>query len=245
MADEEPSVESSSDLPHVELAKLSDDEFLRWGEECRKEFERRFLEPRQNDDPNAGHMEPGAARETEAPGSEAAAEQVFSPAVADAFKNTLPSECTDECRKECRKKLESLADYGCHPARVVEYLVSLREADSRHGRLQGDPSRMTRDKVLSLVNRTDRVADDWDIIFNSPFGEEVLREAPSSDPSASEDEFAHIPQRLHLLAKWAWDIWRQTVHLQRPLYDDILAELLVYVELCTGEPHLNELAILV
>jgi hypothetical protein len=113
-----------------------------------------------------------------------------------------------------------------------------------HSDLQG-AARMDSLKLKTLLAKTRWVAREWEKQFLTPFGKAVRESATWNDPTATEQEFFRLPQRLLSVAVWASDIHRTTKHRQRPLYDDTLATLIEYVKLKTGSFHDRQVSALV
>jgi hypothetical protein len=125
-------------------------------------------------------------------------------------------------------------------------IARLRLAFEHHAvSLRKDPDRMRWEKLRPIVSRANHTTRDLEHLFGSHFGQEVLEFASRCEPSDNRAEFENIPQRLRLLASWAQTIYRKTSHGKRPLYDDALADLVVYVEVATKEGHDKEIAALV
>jgi hypothetical protein len=126
------------------------------------------------------------------------------------------------------------------------HIERLRLAFEHHTvSLRKDPDRMNWEELRGFVSRANREARDLDHLFGTHFGQEVLGAACQSDPSAKRAEFENIPQSLRLLASWTQTIHRKTLHGKRPLYDDALADLVVFVEVAAKEGHDQEIVALV
>lgn len=145
----------------------------------------------------------------------------------------------------CLKDWNALVDAGCPEEKLSLFVVAVREAFKHHRRLQDDGARMNARRLRSLVDKTRWVAREWRQVFQSPFGREVLGLAKVGDPFALKEEFLNLPRRLDLLANSAKKIHSGTKHQRRPVYDDALAELTVFVKAHTHKYHDKEVSALV
>jgi transcriptional regulator with XRE-family HTH domain len=193
--------------------------------------------------------EPGPPPSSDPPGDEpkfsaqtlqriAEAEKRFPPALVPAFREKLPEECRE-------MSFDVLVQAGSNALQLVLYLHDLSCTYRYHEELQKDSPRMTRDQMRSLVERTCRVAEEWEELLHSPFGEVILAEARRSDPLSTPEEFLNTPPRNLALARALNNIHGGTASKRRPMYDDTLAELLCYIQIATKKQHLKEASILV
>jgi hypothetical protein len=147
--------------------------------------------------------------------------------------------------RDCKEAFDTLTKNECSQQRLIAYLLSLRYAHDHAVFLRADPERMDRDEFRSFKDRTANLAKDLGKILNTHLGQEVVKLALQSDPSATEADYLNLPQRLLLFVRWLKDVLRNTRHQHRALYNDVLAEFLVYVEQLTGNPNLTPVSLLV
>lgn len=160
-------------------------------------------------------------------------------------RDTLAAFKRDLKEHNCLSEFDELAQsLGSEPC-LIKAILSLRLAFDDSQRVQNDPSRMDSRKLRTLLQKTRWVARAWERQCQTPFGQEVFKLATKCDPSAGEEDFLKIPQRLLSLTDWASDIHRKTKHRQRPLYDDNLAELVEWVKIKSGTYHDRQVSALV
>src|SRR5262252_5718478 len=78
------------------------------------------------------------------------------------FRRSLPD--------PARGAFDVLVTAGCVARKIAGYLSSLSFSFSHHSCLQGHSGRMDWDALRSLVERTSRVAKDWETVLHSSFG---------------------------------------------------------------------------
>lgn len=147
--------------------------------------------------------------------------------------------------KECAEAFDTLVQRKCSSHNLAAYLIRLRLISDHNVNLERDPTRIDRDTLRSLADRTLHVADDWDKLFHTGFGQEVITLAVKRSFQASQAEFKNIPGQLRCISRAAKDIHGGTLQRRRPEYDDVLAEFCMYVELATRKPHLRQVSLLV
>ena len=151
----------------------------------------------------------------------------------------------NEAQCEAFDKLK-VAD--CDPARLVDYVCSLKLALEDSVELRKDPKRMCYATLRSLTAKMETAAKVVEGLYHSYFGRQILKHVRAreidKDRARIEAEFWNIPQRLRSLAREARDVHRGTQRGRGRLYDDSLANLSVYVERATRQPHNLEVSIL-
>ena len=144
----------------------------------------------------------------------------------------------------CLQDFRELVKADCSPDWLMEAILGIQLASIHHANLQHAPGRMNSRELKTLLNKTRWVARQWEKLFQTDFGKQVLGFA-GRDPVLNRLELLNTPSRLLSLARWAREIRRGTANRRRPLFDDCLAQLMEYVRRATGKYHDRELAALV
>lgn len=144
----------------------------------------------------------------------------------------------------CLQDFRALVEVDCSAEWLMETVASIGLASIHHANLRNAPGKLNSRKLKTLLANTRSVARQWDQLFQTDFGKELLRFA-GRDPFLNRQELKNTPSRLLSLARWASDICRGTANRRRPLYDDCLAVLMEYVRRTTGKYHDREVSALV
>ena len=160
--------------------------------------------------------------------------------------NSVDAACLEWLKeKECLRDFETLVGQNCEPTKLWGYMSAVMIAGQHHAELashRSDLGGFDKDTFAGFVMRARRVADELERLYSSDLGLKAIEQARGIGSLA---EFRNIPRQLRLIVEQAQTIYDKTSHRRKPLYDEAVAELCVYVKQIAGEWHDKEVSGLV
>lgn len=143
--------------------------------------------------------------------------------------------CLEWLKKNgCLGDFETLVGQRCEQTKLWGHMSAIMLAAQHHAELaqhRSDIGGFGRETFEGFVARAQRVAGELERLYSSDLGQKAIQQAARAGSVA---EFRNIPRQLRLIAAEAQTIYKKTSHRKKPLFDETVAELCVYIKQITG-----------